>query len=294
MSRRRRSSPAERLLDLVSRLPWWADVLLALLSHVWLHRLAGRPMTAMAQPGQLGELLTQTLATTLASWGQYIVPSLCLAGAGLSAWRRRERRQLMADVVQARSADAVDGLSWQQFEQLVGEGFRQQGYRVTETGGGGADGGVDLVLTKGTEKFLVQCKRWRAQRVGVDVVRELYGVMAARGATGGYVVSSGRYTDDALAFAQGRNVRLIDGPRLQALLRQGRRASPDSPNGRSAPPANPRSRPPEVVDFPASAPSCPLCGKAMTRRTARRGTHAGTAFWGCTGYPACKGTRAMG
>jgi restriction system protein len=50
---------------------------------------------------------------------------------------------------------------------------------VAEIGGGGADGGVDLVLTKpgksGGEKFLVQCKQWRAYKVGVDVVRELYG-----------------------------------------------------------------------------------------------------------------------
>jgi four helix bundle suffix protein len=37
--------------------------------------------------------------------------------------------------------------------------------------------------------------------------------------------------------------------------------------------------------------NCPLCAKLMTLRTARQGKHAGTQFWGCTGYPACKGTR---
>ncbi len=42
-----------------------------------------------------------------------------------------------------------------------------------------------------------------ALKVGVDVVRELYGVMAAKGATGGFVVTSGRFTEDAKAFAQG-------------------------------------------------------------------------------------------
>jgi four helix bundle suffix protein len=40
-------------------------------------------------------------------------------------------------------------------------------------------------------------------------------------------------------------------------------------------------------------PICPLCGKAMRRRTAKQGPHAGQAFWGCSGYPECKGTRAM-
>jgi four helix bundle suffix protein len=40
------------------------------------------------------------------------------------------------------------------------------------------------------------------------------------------------------------------------------------------------------------APACPTCGKAMVLRTARKGPHAGEHFWGCTGYPECKGTRA--
>ena len=46
---------------------------------------------------------------------------------------------------------------------------------MEETGGQGADGGIDLVLRKGSERFLVQCKQWRAYKVGVNVVRELYG-----------------------------------------------------------------------------------------------------------------------
>ena len=83
---------------------------------------------------------------------------------------------------------------------------------MAESGGGGADGGVDLVLTRDGEKHLVQCKQWRAFKVGVDVVRELYGVMAAKGAAGGFVVTSGRFTDEAQDFARGRNVQLVDGP----------------------------------------------------------------------------------
>ncbi len=38
-------------------------------------------------------------------------------------------------------------------------------------------------------------------------------------------------------------------------------------------------------------PACPLCGKPMARRTARKGTQTGSQFWGCTGYPECRGTR---
>jgi four helix bundle suffix protein len=37
-------------------------------------------------------------------------------------------------------------------------------------------------------------------------------------------------------------------------------------------------------------PDCPLCHGPMVLRTARKGPQAGSQFWGCTGYPACKGT----
>ena len=43
----------------------------------------------------------------------------------------------------------------------------------------------------------------------------------------------------------------------------------------------------------ANVPTCPLCGKPMRQRTARQGANAGKPFWGCTGYPECKGTRAV-
>lgn len=41
------------------------------------------------------------------------------------------------------------------------------------------------------------------------------------------------------------------------------------------------------------APDCPDCGQPMTRRRARSGPNAGKHFWGCTGYPECKGLREM-
>ena len=40
-------------------------------------------------------------------------------------------------------------------------------------------------------------------------------------------------------------------------------------------------------------PKCPHCNKAMRQRTAKHGTLTGKPFWGCTGYPDCKGTRPL-
>ena len=37
-------------------------------------------------------------------------------------------------------------------------------------------------------------------------------------------------------------------------------------------------------------PVCPVCGKIMALRTVRQGRRTGSHFWGCTGYPECKGT----
>ena len=36
-------------------------------------------------------------------------------------------------------------------------------------------------------------------------------------------------------------------------------------------------------------PACSQCGKPMVLRTAKTGKNAGKQFWGCTGYPDCKG-----
>jgi len=60
----------------------------------------------------------------------------------------------------------------------------------------------------------VQCKHWRVSRVGVSVVRELLGVITANGAVGGFVVTSGDFTKDAIEFANGRGIELITGDEL--------------------------------------------------------------------------------
>lgn len=100
----------------------------------------------------------------LADAGQDIQPIICLAAVAPSAWRRKVRQTLFTDVAQGQASDAMDGMSWRQFEML-GEGIGLQGHQVVETDGGGVDGGIDLVLAKhaknGSETFLVQCNEWR-------------------------------------------------------------------------------------------------------------------------------------
>ena len=96
------------------------------------------------------------------------------------------------------------------------------------------------------------------------MVRELYGVMAARGAAAGIVVTSGTFTQDAVEFASGRNVRLIAGEELRELVREAKGAQ-----ARPTVAVNATARP------SASATGCPVCGGPMVRRQARRGANAG-------------------
>jgi restriction system protein len=45
----------------------------------------------------------------------------------------------------------------------------------------------------------------------------------------------------------------------------------------------------DLTDRTDQIPACPLCGEAMVLRTAKTGRNAGQQFWGCSGYPECKG-----
>jgi four helix bundle suffix protein len=53
------------------------------------------------------------------------------------------------------------------------------------------------------------------------------------------------------------------------------------------------SYPTDRSDQVPTAPACPACGKPMVLRTARQGKQSGSQFWGCSGYPECRGTRAV-
>ncbi|ULR90232.1 restriction endonuclease [Comamonas sp. B21-038] len=309
MARRKKSSGFEDMLDLLARLPWWICVALAGASYVFLHGLAVVPPTAELA-GRPSDMVVATvqkgLIFGLASIGQYLLPLMCLIAAAMSAWRRKQRKALVSTVAQAQDAAALDGISWREFELLVGEAYRLQGFRIIELGGNGPDGGVDLVLLKGSEKFLVQCKQWKAQRVGVATVRELYGVMAARGATGGFVVTSGRFSNDARDFARGRNISLVDGHQLFAMVQQARQSlvnGPRAAHASSTPAAAPASAAvataaatapaaPPAPSLAPAPPACPRCSAAMELRTARKGAHAGKSFWGCSTFPGCRGTLA--
>ena len=210
-------------------------------------------------------------ATTILAW---TLLGICWAGAFASFVMRRQRGRLLETQT---GLDSLRTMNWKQFEMLVGEAFRRQGYRIEETGLGGADGGIDLRLSKNGKSTLVQCKQWRSQRVDVKIVREMYGLLAHHGADAVKIVAVGDFTPDAQRFAQGKPIELIHGEALLAMVQDAQNTAPAVAESTSKP-----------TTAGATSPDCPNCGAPMTKRTNRSSREA---FWGCSKYPSCRGTR---
>lgn len=269
-------------MALLVRLPWWVCLVMAVASYLIFDALANRGIDP-TRP-------VSAVITGLATGARLALPILFLACAAASAIGRAWRRDLFDRASGTSGTQAIADMDWSAFEALLGEAYRRKGYRVVETGRGRADGGIDLALTRDGALTLVQCKHWKARKVGVTVVRELLGVMTARKASAGIVVTSGRYTDEARRFARECGVELVDGTALQVMLAETRRAGAPSPAARPQPTERPAAVAPRES---AAAPACPACSKPMTRRVASKGSNVGQAFWGCTAFPQCRGTRPM-
>lgn len=265
MPRKRNTSTVEVLIDLASLLPWWLSVVLAGAAYFGLGHLAGNlPPMPSQMGGKFGFYLMYSAGVRV---GQFILPIAFCIGAVLSLFAKLKRKSVVSSATGVAGAAALSGMSWEDFELLIGEAFRGDGYNVVENGGPGPDGGVDLRMRKGGEIFLVQCKHWKAFKVGVQVVREMYGLMAAHGAAGGFVVTSGRFTDEAVRFASGRNITLINGDELPKLIQRAKGTHEAVPRGRAAAIASAPGSVAKVVRAPAESPSTGA-GKLSTSKIA--------------------------
>ena len=188
---------------------------------------------------------------------------LVLAYTLVGVWRRFIDRQTF---------DATDdpaGLTWSRFERLMAEFYRRKGATVTPRGGLIADGGVDLYLSYPSgERLIVQCKHWTERHVGVKPLRELWGVLDDEKADGAIFVTSASFTADALAFARGKRLELIDGLKLRGMMAEVKRTQAVTLIAEVTP--------------GATTPLCPRCESPMVLRVARRGANAGEQFWGCS------------
>lgn len=271
---RQKESPLEIML----KLPWWVSAAIGVLAFIALRWIIPAKIDQNPSLHSFAVVLPRLAFLPLGLFALTAIGSLLFA---------KKRRRL---VDEQSSLESLRQASWKDFEVLVAEAYRRQGHQVEYSLGRGADGGVDLTLRREGRVSLVQCKQWKVFSVGAPIIREMFGLMTAERADEAIIVTSGKFTRDAQNFAAGKPIQLIDGPQLLALVRSvqsGQGGTLDSSTATVSP---------GPFGVPAKAgavrkdPACPSCGQPMVLRTSKRGANAGTQFWGCSTYPACKGT----
>ncbi len=326
----RRSAAVHARTGLFSIWLWWGA--LAAVCYLGLHEFStnglphSTPEMIRSRMNQLAPLETWLNAAATA---QYALPAACVAIALLltllGVIRNRE--------VSARTGDApgeLGRLDNREFDLLLGEAFKLQGYQLVSSGGG-----VDMVLRKDHETCLVLAKQWKIDKVGVQPLRDLVALMGMRSAASGIVVTTGRFSREAVNYAGTHSLKLVEGASLLAMIR---RAQSDQRAKAAAPPPPfvtassmasktvktwPSSVPAalipvadvlddeedyaareheapqapvtvELIEPPGAPPlpkRCPKCGAGMVLRKVRSGPKAGRSVWSCETYPACRGAR---
>ncbi len=260
----------ETILDILVVCPWWVSVAVAGISYCALQFIM--PSIELHSPLLVG---IPKLGPMFAPW----VALLLLIPAPFSLFNSIRKKRLLD---KQKDIESIRSLTWKQFEELVGEAYRRQGYSVLENEGAGPDGGVDLWLRKDGNRYLVQCKQWKTLKVGVKVVREMYGLVTAHQAAGAILITSGMFTQEAKTFARSKPLDLVEGQQLAAMIDSVRNSAPIR--------KEPMVAPKVTV---STEPLCPSCGTEMVLRTAKKGSNASQQFWGCSNYPKCRGTRAV-
>lgn len=111
-----------------------------------------------------------------------------------------------------KNPDKLHSLTPRQFEVLMSEIFKNQGYK-TQLGSGYNDGGVDIRLFKkegiDTQVTLVQVKRYKASHaIRLEAVSALYGTVVDQKADKGIFVTSSKYLPGVKKFAR-RNSHIL-------------------------------------------------------------------------------------
>jgi restriction system protein len=167
-------------------------------------------------------------------------------------------------------------LEWRRFEELCAAYFEALGFRA-ELAYAGADASAAIHLyAEGAARatILVRCRPWDAYGVGIKPVRALHDAMSTAQLAEGVLLTSGKFTTEARAFAPGAKISLVDGEGLLAKI------------GALVP-----EKALALLELATRGdfvtPTCPACAIKMVKR---KSTARGRPYWGCRNYPGCKNT----
>lgn len=105
-----------------------------------------------------------------------------------------------------------------EFEEYLSKLFSRLGYKVETTKASG-DQGADLIIYKDGIKTVVQAKFY-SSKVGNKAVQEVVSAIAFYDAHNGMVVTNNYYTPSAIELAEANSITLIDGDKLNELIRK--------------------------------------------------------------------------
>ncbi|MGA3284875.1 MAG: restriction endonuclease [Verrucomicrobiota bacterium] len=114
--------------------------------------------------------------------------------------------------------EQLRSIDWFQFEKLIGLVYRKLGYDVTRRGGANPEGGIDLIIQKDGQSAAVQCKQWKAWRVGVKPVREFLGALTDADIQQGKFITLCGYTSQAMQFAKKNDIEIVNEAELTQML----------------------------------------------------------------------------
>jgi restriction system protein len=130
---------------------------------------------------------------------------------GIALWRQLQRPS-QARVTQ--TVAAVNAMTWKDFSSKLEAAFRRDGYEVARVEATGAD----FEMRKAGRKTLVNAKRWKASRTGVEPLRELLSARDSREADEIVFIAAGQVSEQAARLIAEKRIRLMQGEDLARLL----------------------------------------------------------------------------
>jgi HJR/Mrr/RecB family endonuclease len=106
-----------------------------------------------------------------------------------------------------------------EFEKYIADLFSLKGYQAEVTKRTG-DGGKDVILRKGEELKIVECKRYNAPKVSRPDIQKFHSAIMDTKAQEGFYVTTGYFTQPAIEYALDKPIQLIDLPRLLEMIEE--------------------------------------------------------------------------
>ena len=160
---------------------------------------------------QRGEALTAELGLFFQQYGAIFAGLIILiAGGLLHLGIEKKRNRRLEEEIRFRALRLVDlhSINPAEFEKYVAKLLDHRGY-TTKVVGQAGDMGVDVIASKGGEKYAVQVKRY-SNPVSRTAVSDAVAGKAYHGCNAAMVVTNSYFTKGARALAQSTDCQLVD------------------------------------------------------------------------------------